>query len=809
MPPFAAAAPIPPERTATRRSRRREWKTARMPRPPLVALIGAALLPLVLAAAAPAADYRAEIRRTTGGIPHVKARDFGSLGFGTGYAYAQDQVCRMADMMVTVKAQRSRFFGPDGDAPGGATNLQSDFFWQRIKDARTVERLLRRRAPHGPSKQVRANIKGFAAGYNAYLRRTGRSELPDATCRGEAWVRPIAAIDVYRRVYQLGLRASSGNFLREIVGAEPPTGGASAAALPDADELRRRLAADPVLGTEAPLGSNAYGVGSAGTRGGRSVVLGNPHFPWDGPERFYQLHLTVPGKVDAIGAGLQGVPVVNIGFNRHVAWSHTVSSARRFTPYELKLKAGSPTTYIVDGREQRMRRRTVRVRVRGGGVRSHTFYETRWGPVFDFPGATLTWTSENAYALADANEHLRLTNQWFEYDRARSVAGLRRASARVQGNPWVNVIAADSGGRAYYADDSVVPNVDAALQERCSTSPKADLLLSAGGVVLLDGSRRACAWGRDRDAVTRGILGPRALPRITRRDYVANSNDSYWLPNADARITGPPAIMGPVRTQRLLRTRLALRQAEERLAGTDGLGPAGFTQATMRAVFNANRNLSAELGRGAVVDACRSRGGPDVAPACEVLAAWDGRADTGSRGAVLWRETWTRIANAGVPWLTPFSAEDPVSTPRDLDPGSDKLVEAVRGAAGDLRSKGVALDVPLGELQAEPRGSERIGIPGCTEGEGCFNIITTDRDAQGRYDPRTGSSFVMIAGFDSRGRPSGRSVLSYSQSENPRSPHHADQTRLFSGERWLPMRFTERQIRSDPRYTRRVVTARR
>ena len=52
----------------------------------------------------------------------------------------------------------------------------------------------------------------------------------------------------------------------------------------------------------------------------------------------------------------------------------------------------------------------------------------------------------------------------------------------------------------------------------------------------------------------------------------------------------------------------------------------------------------------------------------------------------------------------------------------------------------------------------------------------------------------------------GRAILSYSQSENPRSEHYADQTRLFSQKRWLPMRFTERQIRNDPDYERTVVT---
>src|SRR5918992_4296910 len=126
---------------------------------------GAAALALAGPAAAAAQDYRAEIRRTTGGWPHVKARDYGSLGFGYGYAYAQDQLCTMAEIVVTVNAERSRWFGR------GDGNLESDFFYQRIKDMRVVERLVRRRPPHGPSRIVRATVRGFAAGYNAFLRR--------------------------------------------------------------------------------------------------------------------------------------------------------------------------------------------------------------------------------------------------------------------------------------------------------------------------------------------------------------------------------------------------------------------------------------------------------------------------------------------------------------------------------------------------------------------------------------------------------------------------------------------------------------
>ncbi len=91
-------------------------------------------------------------------------------------------------------------------------------------------------------------------------------------------------------------------------------------------------------------------------------------------------------------------------------------------------------------------------------------------------------------------------------------------------------------------------------------------------------------------------------------------------------------------------------------------------------------------------------------------------------------------------------------------PSSSTTPCALTGAVEDLRGRGTALDVPLGELQAEPRGGERIPIHGCSENEGCFNIISTDRDAQGRYHPFTGASFVMTAAFDERGRVRGEAI---------------------------------------------------
>ena len=141
-----------------------------------------------------------------------------------------------------------------------------------------VERLVAQRAPRGPKSQVRKLVRGYAAGYNAYLRSRGVARLPDPRCRGKAWVRPITALDLWRRYYQLGLIASGGQFVGDMVATQPP--GASAA---------RAASVSPAAASrwwrelrDQPIGSNAVALGSEATESGRGMLLGNPHFPWIG-----------------------------------------------------------------------------------------------------------------------------------------------------------------------------------------------------------------------------------------------------------------------------------------------------------------------------------------------------------------------------------------------------------------------------------------------------------------------------------------------------------------------------------------------
>ena len=291
------------------------------------------------------------------------------LGFGYAYAFAEDNLCTIADSYVTVSAERSRYFGPDetrGRSPATARvnkNLDSDFFYARINESGIVEDLMSRPPPEGPAPELRRLVRGYVAGYNAYLRDAGVAHIPDPRCRGADWVRPITELDVYRRFHQLGSLASSGAAIDRD--RRPPrrcsrraeARGRRARARRDAVGRARR-AARPRTSSRSTAARTRSGSAARRPRNGKGMVLGNPHFPWDGAERLYQAQLTIPGKLDVTGGSLYGVPAVLIGQNRRLAWSHTVASAWRFTPFELTLVPGDPHSYLVDGQAEADGRRS-------------------------------------------------------------------------------------------------------------------------------------------------------------------------------------------------------------------------------------------------------------------------------------------------------------------------------------------------------------------------------------------------------------------------------------------------------------------
>ncbi|MGH8562188.1 MAG: penicillin acylase family protein, partial [Nevskiales bacterium] len=378
-------------------------------------------------------------------------------------------------------------------------------------------------------------------------------------------------------------------------------------------------------------------------------------------------------------------------------------------------------------------------------------------------------------------------------------------------------IVSDKAGEAFYADISVTPNVPDAKAQICNTElgvATFELL----GLPVLDGSRGDCAWDVEADAVQPGRLGPGNMPQLFRDDYVTNGNDSYWLSNPDQPLTGFARIIGDEETARSLRTRLGLVMVREQLAN----GGKFTRQQLQDMVFN-NRQYAGELWRDALAGLCgqlpggfeMSSSGPvDVSEACPVLEGWDLHDDLDSNGAILFRRFASRLLGAlpvspgdtlspvadMLMFSEPFDVNDPVNTPRGLNTVSPPVHQALGDAVNDLNNAGIPLNAPLRGFQFEKRGDENIPIHGGPGGVGVFNAINVRwQPTNGGYpDVSHGSSYVQVVSFTDGACPDVRTILTYSQSTNPASPHFADQTRLYSRKEWVEPPFCEEAVQAAP-----------
>ena len=624
-------------------------------------------------------EYRATIVRTEYGIPHITADDYGSLGFGQGYALAEDHICTLADQIVLARSERAKYLGPGDDDEF----LNSDFAYRTMRVREISEE-----SWDELSADARELITGYVAGYNQYLEETGADHVP-GFCAGEPWVVPIEPIDLWMHLRVLML-LGSGSVLADYVGdAAPP--------VTDVPATEESSAGDPASVRPPEVLSNAWALGADRSAAGTGMLVANPHFPWEGGLRFWESHVTIPGELDAYGAGLIGAPLIQIGFNDAVAWSHTVSAGNRFTAYSLDLVPGDATAYYYDGEVRPMTSEEVTVEVlnEDGELESETrtMWSSHYGPILDFPG--VGWTDERTMSFRDANinNHTAL-EQWRGMIQADSLESFQEAHATHQGIPWVNTVATSADGRAWYTDSAATPNLSREAITNWERQINEDPLVSTAAnsrVVLLDGSDSANEWVEVDGARSPGLVPFSAMPQLERTDYVFNANDSFWVANAEAPTLGEYSpLHGDQGTPLSPRTRenaLVLSQTGAGSpSGDDGVFD--FDELTDAALLN--RSFTATMLRDQVVERCRATpvvalpalegaDGAELAPAgdidltgaCDTLETWDGRYDLDSVGAVLWREFLAPYGSADFKygndlWAQPFSVNDPIGTPSGL-----------------------------------------------------------------------------------------------------------------------------------------------
>ncbi|PAV27422.1 hypothetical protein CF392_00460 [Tamilnaduibacter salinus] len=776
-----------------------------------------------------ATSYEADITRTTHGTAHVRAENYGSLGYGQGYAFAEDRFCTLMDQIVKVRSERAKYLGPGENN----ANIASDVAYKALN-------VMERASNNLPelNKNTREMITGYAAGFNAYLEKTGAANLP-GDCAGADWVSPITSQDLVAYYLDLATLAGSRNFLPAFANAKPPQANATGLAL---DNVNVRIPQD--------YASNGIALGKEMTAGEGGALLSNTHLPWEGEAIYHEVHLTIPGELDVAGASLSGGIGVQLGFNQNMAWTHTTSPSKQFILYRLDLAEDDPTAYVVDGEKRSMTTRDISIDVKGMEQPfTQTLYSSDFGPILAAPSQGLGWDSDQAFAIYDVNiDNAEFLGTFLEMAKAQSVRELRQVFLDRGGVPWNHTMATDSNGESFYADTTFVPfllpQVESQLLQALQSDPQLQQLFDAG-LLLLDGKTDLAKPIVVPGFPVAGAIPFDRAPYTFRDDYVMNSNDSYWLPNADERLEASTRLYGDPGTKpRSFRTRMGLTMLEgSNEFGSALITPGQATKESLQDLLFSNWSFTGLLWRDQICDGSETG---DLGAACNTIeTTWDGKLNLDSRGVALFREALSPIKDLltddgeliqldgnGDPqrnpdgslvteamFTTAYDPADPVNTPSGLtNVGSQTLQNSLAQAAQKLGNASLPLDAPLKTLQFTRKGDETIPIHGGLQKiDGAYNkveyrdddnLFTSTLPALDRkpvlnepsnlteegYLINYGASYVMTVEYTEEG-PSAEALLTYSQSNNADGRgFFKDQTELYSKKTWRSVPFTAEAI---------------
>lgn len=518
---------------------------------------------------------------------------------------------------------------------------------------------------------MRTLITAFTDGWNAHLAEVGVDGVA-GWCAGEPWVRPLEPVEVY------------------AWGA----GG------------------DPV------------GIGG--------MLVANPHFPWQGALRFWEVHLTVPGEVNIYGAQLSGLPGIGIGFTNTFGWTHTVSNGNRFTAHLLDLVPGEPTSYVYGDEVRQMVPTEITSEIVGDdGVLTEqtvTRWASHYGPIVDFPG--VGWTEGTTITMRDANiGNDEFIEQYLAMMRSADLDEFIAAHRDISGVPSFNTIAVSADGRAWYADTSSTPRLsDEALAgyEQLKIDNPIGGIAAGSDAVVLDGSDPLYEWDEMDGARDPGLVPFDEMPVLERSDYVFNANDSFWMSHATELLAGDYSpLHGLQGTARTPRTRENATVPDDTsaagAAGDDGM----FTLDELATAALANRGFMSRTLKDDVVQRCTGVTTVTV-PALDddgdevLLAQWHG-------ASFLSGFARDQFLVAGTLWAQPFDPTDPLGSPSGLAAtlagGDTPVLVALVRSVQILDNAGVAVDVALGDVQVAVRGTTLVPIHGGSNTDGTTNIV--------------------------------------------------------------------------------------
>lgn len=691
-----------------------------------------ALLDSPSATAQPVQDPRAlweqaTLYRDEWGVPHIQADNFFAMAFAFGYAQADDHIERMLFAYRVACGRAAEVYGEE--------YANSDQFALQLGHLEAAQSVF----PYA-DEITRDLCAGFALGVNTWL-----VEHPGDAPDWADGVRPEEILALFH-CYLMSFAPFD---LPEAWGRSP-----------------------------AATTGNAWALGPSRTTTGETMIAINPHTDYRGPFQWYEAQLTV-GDFNVSGATLFGIPVIMQGHNGALGWALTPN----FNDFaDVYLEPGSagevdpsnPASIFANRDSVRYMQmvansRTYFVRQAGGmEERQIPYLDTERGPIIGKHKGKFASYHIGGYRDFGALRQLHLMGAAQSLPQFQSALELHQL-------PCFHVTYADRQGNIFYLYNTKVGSkywpgpvnmltpAEAAESGEPNSSPR-----TVNWALPVPGGSSVFEWGP--------ILPPSALPSLTNpaAGYIQACGNPPWGASERTDLSRDqwPGWFAPeADTFRAQRARRLLALGTRSFEDVQSMLYDVVAPAAMYAVPWLKQTAEAHADR--VLKAH-----PDLAPCIDGLHGWNYVAEPDSAGMTYYHLWWTALRR-----LTgQFNDVDLVAAMGGNSPEIQEAgLRAAEEAAMLLRSEFQTLHVPWGDVHTFVRGDTILPAPGGSSGQPLF-VASDDAFQDGSWKVNYGYGFGMVVAFGAD-RVRAASMVPFGASEDPDSPHFADQMALIQDRR--------------------------
>lgn len=680
---------------------------------------------------------QATLYRDEWGVPHVYAQTPRALGFAFGYAQAEDH---LETILVAYRVANGRAAEVLDESYAA-----SDAFALKMGHARLARDAFQNIDPVTGELCV-----GFAQGVNAWILEHPRS-VPE-------WTDGIQPQDILALWHA---------FLMSFAPFDLP------------GVYHRPPAFDT---------GNAWALAPPRTERGAATLVINPHQYYDGPFRWYEAHLAL-GDLNVAGATLYGLPVVLQGHNDRLGWALTPNEPDFADIFEERIASGGERKGRTKGgdlaaaaaaaaglAEDQLLLLEYMSQAQPYYVRTEAGMEERYvpavitgrGPLFESGGRSLF-----SWCIGGYRDFGGL-RQLYEMGRAQDFAAFQNALLMHQ-LPCFHLVYADAEGNIFYL-------YNAKMGDRAMPAPALEERMRQGAEYLdwkrpAPSSVAAMTWA--------ALTPPEALPHIVNppSGFVQACGNPPWGATVDPPFgpeNFPPWFAGDPDSYRAKRVRQLLRTGTRSFLDNQSMLYDAVAPAAMDMV---PALLNAAAARPDFVAASH----PDLVTGLDLLRNWNYVAELNAAGMTYYHVWWAMLRNRTGP-ATPPDPELYAMVLESAPPMPEIMLDAAADAARMMRNDYQSLSVLWGDAHRIRRGPRDEPLPGATTGEPIFVASDYVYD-EGQWLATYGYGFAMVVQFGAV--PEAASVSPFGASDNPRSPHYADQLNLLLEKRLKRTRFQQ------------------